>query len=129
MTTLKVFYVDDDDDIREVAAMSLEMDPTMEVRTARGGRDALDQLAADTWRPDVLLLDVMMPGMDGPSLLGHIRARGDMRDTPAIFITARAHPDEQRRFLSAGGIGVIPKPFDPVGLASEVRAVMAADRS
>ena len=117
MTSLKVLYVDDEADIREVAAFSLEMDPNMEVRTAGSGPDALELLDRGGWRPDVFLLDVMMPGMDGPGVLREIRA---------IFITARAQPHEQQRFIDAGAIGVIPKPFDPMTLAGEVRAVLAA---
>lgn len=124
MTPLKVLYVDDESDIREVAAMSLEMDPAMEVRTAASGADALTLLDAGDWTPDVILLDVMMPGMDGPTVLREIRTRAAFDASPAIFITARAHPQEQARFLSAGAVAVIAKPFDPLTLASDVRAAI-----
>jgi two-component system OmpR family response regulator len=123
MTSLKVLYVDDEADIREVATMSLEMDPTIEVRTAGSAAEALALLGKGDWRPDLLLLDVMMPTMDGPGLLKEIRARPAMADIPAVFITARAHPQEQQQFLSAGAVAVIAKPFDPLSLAAEVRSV------
>ena len=123
---LKVLYVDDEADIREVAALSLEIDPGMEVRTAASGLDALSLLDAGDWTPDVLLLDVMMPGMDGPTLLKEIRTRSALDGAPAIFVTARAQPHERDRFIGAGAVGVIAKPFDPLTLASEVRATIGA---
>lgn len=123
---LKVLYVDDEADIREVAAMSLEIDPQIDVRTASSAAEALALLDAGDWRPDVLLLDVMMPAMDGPSLLKEIRTRPVLDDAPAIFVTARAQPQERDRFIAAGAIGVIAKPFDPLTLASQVRAAIGA---
>jgi two-component system OmpR family response regulator len=126
VTTLKILYVDDEPDIREVASMSLEIDPQIEVRTAASGEEALAQLDAGGWAPDLFLLDVMMPGMDGPGLLKRIRERPAFDAAPAVFITARAQPSERDAFLAAGAVGVIAKPFDPLTLASEVRAVIAA---
>ena len=123
MPNLKVLYVDDEADIREVAAMSLEMDPDIEVRTAGSGAEALGLLERGDWRPHLLLLDVMMPTMDGPGLLKEIRSRPAVADIPAVFITARAHPHERQQFISAGAVEVIAKPFDPLTLAAEVRAV------
>lgn len=125
MTSLKVLYVDDEPDIREVAALSLEMDPEIEVRTAESAADALALLDGGGWRPDILLLDVMMPVMDGPGLLKEIRTRPAVANIPAVFITARAQPQEREQFISAGAVAVIAKPFDPLSLAQEVRAVAA----
>lgn len=122
MNSIKVLYVDDEPDIREVAAISLEMDPGFEVRTAASGPDALALLDSG-WRPDIFLLDVMMPGMDGPGLLKAIRTRSALEATPAVFVTARAQAHERHRFISAGAVGVIAKPFDPLLLAGEVRAL------
>jgi CheY-like chemotaxis protein len=126
--TLKVFYVDDEPDIREVAVMSLELDPEIEVRTASSGREALAQLDGLRWRPDVLLLDVMMPEMDGPTLLARIREQTALAEVPAIFITARAQVHELDRFRAAGAAGVIHKPFDPMTLPDALRSVLAAGR-
>lgn len=125
MNELKVFYVEDEPDLREVATLSLEMDPDMRVRTAECGPEALAALDSGEWRPDVILLDVMMPGMDGPTVLQHIRERPFLDAVPVIFITARTQPAERERFLGLGAVGVISKPFDPLTLASDLRAALA----
>jgi len=123
---MKLLYVDDEPDIREVAAMALELDGGIEVRQAASGAEALRMLDAGDWTPEVILLDVMMPGADGPTTLGEIRNRPASAATPVIFITARAQPHERARLMSLGAAGVITKPFDPMTLAQDVRAVLAA---
>jgi len=123
---MKLLYVDDEPDIREVAAMALELDGEIEVRQAGSGAEALELLDAGDWTPQVILLDVMMPGADGPTTLAEIRKRPASAATPVIFITARAQPHERARLMSLGAIGVITKPFDPMTLAQDVRAVLAA---
>lgn len=125
MNTLKVLYVEDEPDLREVASLSLEMDPGIEVRTAASGPEALATLDGGAFAPDVILLDVMMPGMDGPTVLQHIRERPALDAAPIIFMTARTQPHERERFLSMGAIGLIAKPFDPLTLASDLRARLA----
>jgi CheY-like chemotaxis protein len=125
--TLKVLYVDDEPDIREVATLSLEMDPQIEVRTAASGADALAQLQAGAWRPDLMMFDMMMPQMDGPGLLAAVRAQPALADIPVIFITARTQPQERERLIAAGAIVVIAKPFDPLQLAAEVQAIYARE--
>lgn len=122
---LEILHVDDEPDIREVAAMSLTIDPTIHVRSARSGQEALDILSGD-WRPDVVLLDVMMPDLDGPGTLERIRKLAHHETTPVIFMTARAQAAEQARFVDLGAIAVIVKPFDPMTLASQVRDHLAA---
>jgi CheY-like chemotaxis protein len=126
LSDLRVLYVDDEPDIREVAVISLELDPTIKVRAAESGPQALELVAGGDWRPDVVLLDVMMPGMDGPSVLKALRLLEPTRDTPVVFITARAQSHERNRFLDLGAVGVITKPFDPMTLAKQLRAVVAA---
>jgi two-component system, OmpR family, response regulator len=121
---LKVLYVDDEPDIREVGAMALELDGSMEVSTASAGPEALALLEGGL-RPDVILLDVMMPGMDGPGVLAELKKRPELAQIPVIFITARAQAHELARFVSLGAIGVITKPFDPMTLSIELRAVLA----
>ncbi|MCR5873847.1 response regulator [Phenylobacterium sp. J426] len=126
MSTLKILYVDDEPDIREVACLSLEMDPDMEVRAAASAEEALALLdaaaAAGAWAPDLFLLDVMMPGTDGPTLLKAIRERPQFDAAPAVFITARAQRQESERLMGLGAVAVIAKPFDPMSLAAEVKA-------
>lgn len=124
MSVLRVLYVDDEPDIREVAMLSLNLNSEMDVRATESGSQALEMLARQGWQPDVILLDVMMPGMDGPTTLGHLRNLPITRDTPVIFMTARAQSFEKERLLKLGALGVIPKPFDPMGLASQLRAIV-----
>lgn len=119
----RVLYVDDEPDIREVAVMALELGGGIEVRPAASGREALDLLAAGDWAPHVVLLDVMMPDEDGPAVLAELRARGHAM--PVIFITARAQSHELKHYLEIGAAGVITKPFDPMTLALELRAILA----
>jgi CheY-like chemotaxis protein len=122
--SLKVLYVDDEPDIREVAVMALEMDGGIEVKSAGSGPEGL-QILEEGYQPDVVLLDVMMPGMDGPAVLAELKKRPEYVDTPVVFITARAQAHELSRFLSLGAVGVITKPFDPMTLPAELRGAMA----
>ena len=120
----RILYVDDEADLREVAQMSLELDPELEVRSCSNGADAIEAVLA--WQPDLVLLDMMMPGMDGETTFRRIReATGS--DTPTIvFITARASDGDRARFLELGAAGVIAKPFDPMRLATQVRGYLPA---
>ena len=127
MAPLSVLYVDDEPDIREVATLSLEIDPAITVTSFDGGGAALRALDGGL-RPDVILLDVMMPGMDGPATLTRIRERPALATTPVVFITARAQSHEQERFRSLGAVGVITKPFDPMTLAGDLRALLEGGR-
>lgn len=124
MSKLRVLYVDDEPDIREVATMSLELDPTIEVRPVESGSAAISLLLASGYNPDVILLDVMMPVLDGPGTLAQIRNLTGHSATPVIFITARAQAHEQDRLIQLGAMGVITKPFDPMSLATELRALL-----
>lgn len=118
----RILYVDDEADIREIAEMSLSLDPDFEVRTAGGGQDALSQIA--TWRPDMVLLDVMMPGMDGPAVLARLREKPETANLPVVFVTARAQKSDIQNFATLDAVGVIAKPFDPISLAAQVRAFL-----
>lgn len=126
MRPLTVLYVDDDPDIRDVAVLSLELDAAMTVVAAESGARALAALD-EGLRPDVILLDVMMPDLDGPGALAKIRERPSHAATPVVFITARALPNEQARLMGLGATGVITKPFDPITLAGRVRALIGAE--
>jgi two-component system OmpR family response regulator len=125
MSGLKVLYVDDEPDIREVAALSLQLDREIEVRSVESGPEALAVIAGSAWTPDVVLLDVMMPGMDGPGVLKAMREPPIGAETPVVFITARAQSHERGRLMDLGALGVITKPFDPMSLAKDLRAVLA----
>ncbi|PBC01691.1 response regulator [Mesorhizobium sp. WSM3860] len=119
----RILYVDDEDDIREIAQMSLELEPEFEVRSSASGIEALTD-AAD-WRPDLILLDVMMPDMDGPETLRRLADSPLTASIPVAFITARTQTHEVERYLAMGAVGVIAKPFDPLALAGEVRRLLS----
>ncbi len=119
---MKVLLVDDEEDVREIARLSLGRVGGMEVLDASNGREAIDIAAAE--RPDFILLDMMMPGMDGPATLQALRANPATADIRVVFLTAKALPSEVERLRQLGAVGVITKPFDPMNLASEVRRVL-----
>jgi CheY-like chemotaxis protein len=119
MTALRILHVDDEPDIREVVDLSLGLDPIFAVRSCDGGRNAVS--AAIEWSPDLMLIDVMMPGMDGPATLASLRRTPQTADIPVLFMTARAQKHEIERLKSLGAAGVIAKPFDPLTLAATVR--------
>ncbi|MBO0662146.1 response regulator [Jiella sp. MQZ9-1] len=119
---MKVLYVDDEEDIREIAKMSLELNPDFSVEICSSGNDALQ--FAPQWRPDLILLDVMMPGIDGPETLVRLSKIPETAKTPIIFITARTQRQEVEQFMSIGAIGVIGKPFEPMSLAGQVEALL-----
>lgn len=123
MTGTRILYVDDEADIREVAVLSLELDPELEVRSCASGREALAEAAS--WQPDLILLDVMMPEMDGPQTLEALRSNPPTADIPVVFITARTQAYEIERFIGLGAVGVLPKPFDPMALATQVKEKLA----
>ena len=115
----RVMCVEDDDDIRMILEFSLASVGGYEVLACTGGQAALDRVAA--FRPDLVLLDVMMPDLTGPETLVALRALPVMRGVPVVFITAKAMPEEVERLLEHGATGVIVKPFDPVELPQQVR--------
>jgi two-component system OmpR family response regulator len=123
MVSYRVLHADDEPDIREVVKLSLELDPAFEVRSCASGADAL--AAAAEWRPDLILLDVMMPGMDGPTILARLLDQPHTAAIPVVFMTAQAKRHAFARFLSVGAAGVIAKPFDPMTLADTVRRHVA----
>lgn len=119
MTALSVLHVDDEPDIREVVEFSLGLDPDVVMRSCASGEEAL--AVAETWTPDIVLLDVMMPVMDGPTTFSRLRANPRTAAIPVVFMTARAQSRELDLFRSLGAVGVIAKPFDPMTLAASVR--------
>jgi CheY-like chemotaxis protein len=125
MINLHVMVVDDEPDIREVIEVSLERDPFFVLRGCASGGEALATAVA--WRPDLTLLDVMMPEMDGLTVLAKLRADKRTSPIPVIFVTVRAQQRERERFRALGAAGVIAKPFDPMALAAEVRRYVPFD--
>ena len=120
---IRVLYVDDEPDIREIALLALSLDPDLEVKSATSGAQALEMIGQ--WLPDIVLLDVMMPGMDGPSTLVRLREQPETAALPVVFITARAQSQELQNFATLDARGVIAKPFDPMTLAERVPSFLA----
>jgi len=123
MSLKRVLLIDDDDDIREIAAMAFEGAGGFEVATADGGREGVDQ--ARCQRPDVVLLDVMMPDLDGPSTLALLRSHDETREVPVIFLTAKVQATDKRTLLALGAQGIIAKPFDPMLLPDHVLEILS----
>jgi len=120
--TLRVLYVDDEADIRDIVEMSLSLDATIHVETADSGAAAL--LRARAGGLDLILLDVMMPTLDGPATFAALRAEDTTAAVPVAFVTARTQSHEVTHFKALGAVGVIAKPFDPMTLARDVRALV-----
>jgi CheY-like chemotaxis protein len=119
-----VLHVDDDPDIREIVQFTLGLDPAFTVTSCAGGEVAL-AMATDSV-PDLILCDVMMPGMDGLTMLARLRESPKTAATPLIFMTARAQTQDVEQFKALGAVAVITKPFDPVTLAEKVRAHLSS---
>ena len=117
-----MLLIDDEEDIRKVARLSLARVGKMEVADAGGGLEGLRKAEEDP--PDVILLDVMMPGLDGPSTLAALRSNAKTASIPVVFLTAKVMPAEIDRLREMGVKGVLVKPFDPMTLAAQVRALI-----
>jgi two-component system, OmpR family, response regulator len=115
----RILYVEDDPDIQMVAQMALEVVGGFTLRTCSSGQEALREAAA--FAPDLILLDVMMPSMDGPATLAELRKLDATAAIPAIFMTAKVQSAEVTYYKSLGAVGVIAKPFDPMELPQQVR--------
>ncbi len=122
MTIHKVLLVDDEDDIRTIGQVSLSRVGGWQTVLASSGADALAKAAAE--RPDLILLDVMMPGMDGPTTLARLRAQEATAATPVIFMTAKIQKQEVARYLELGAVGVIGKPFNPLTLPADIKKLL-----
>lgn len=118
---LKVLSVEDDKDIRILIEFALE-DECFELTSCDSGQEALTKLVELT--PDVILLDVMMPGIDGPATLKKIRELPNLITTPVIFMTAKIQTNEIEEYKALGAVGVINKPFDPMALANDIHNLL-----
>ncbi|MFB2764213.1 MULTISPECIES: response regulator [Marinobacter] len=117
----KILYVEDDPDIRAIAELALQDVGGFNAALCSSGQQALE--VAPEFEPDLILLDVMMPEMDGPETMRRLRALDATRATPVIFMTARIQSTEIQEYLALGAIGVIPKPFDPMTLADDIHRI------
>ncbi|MBF0588338.1 MAG: response regulator [Magnetococcales bacterium] len=117
----RILYAEDETDIQEVASMALEAVGGYEMKICNNGQEAVE--AAVAFNPDLIILDVMMPIMDGPTALEEIRKLEGFANIPAIFMTAKVQPQEVAEYIAMGAVEVIPKPFDPMNLPVTVQAI------
>ena len=117
----RVLCVEDEEDIRKIEVIALESLGGLKVRACGSGAEAIKE--APDFSPQIILLDVMMPGMDGPTALKSLRTIPGLEETPVVFVTAKVHPDEIKYYLDMGAVDVICKPFDPTTLAAQLRAI------
>jgi DNA-binding response OmpR family regulator len=117
----KILVAEDDTDIAEIVLLSLEQVGNYDVRISHSGKDAYNE--ALSFLPDLILLDVMMPGQDGPETLKQLRNNDDMKNIPVIFLTAKANKDEISKLMELGAIAVISKPFDPMLLPEQIKKI------
>ncbi|KTC84966.1 response regulator [Legionella brunensis] len=117
----KIIYAEDEEDIRAIAQIALEDIGSFTVKYCLNGHEVLE--AVKDFQPDLFLLDVMMPTMDGPSALRKLKQIPQMANVPAIFMTAKIQPKEVEEYKSIGAIDVIHKPFDPITLADDIKKI------
>jgi two-component system, OmpR family, response regulator len=120
----KVLMIDDEEDIRVIGKLSLQAVGGWTVVLASSGPEGLR--AAETERPDLILLDVMMPEMDGPTTFRSLQENPSTASIPVIFMTARVQKQEVQSYLDLGAAGVVAKPFDPMTLPAEVREILSS---
>jgi two-component system, OmpR family, alkaline phosphatase synthesis response regulator PhoP len=119
----RILIIDDEDDIREATQICLEVTGEWEVLTASSGNEGL--LKAENECPDAILLDVMMPGMDGVATFQALQANPKTQHIPVILLTARAQTAEQRQFGQLNVVAVITKPYDPFSLSAQLVSAIA----
>jgi CheY-like chemotaxis protein len=122
-TLTKILYAEDEPDIQSIAQIALEMVGGYTLKVCNNGQEALD--AAEAYAPDLILLDVMMPTMDGPAALAEIRKIPALENVPVIFMTAKVQNQEMDEYKQMGAIDVIAKPFDPMILSETIQTLWA----
>jgi two-component system, OmpR family, response regulator len=122
-TISTVLLVDDEPHIRRIGELSLKGVGKWKTLLATNGAEGIE--TAERESPDLILLDVMMPGMDGPATLRQLRASETTARIPVIFMTAKVQKHEIDKYLAAGAVGVIPKPFDPMALPALIRQILS----
>jgi CheY-like chemotaxis protein len=118
----RILIIDDEDDIREVAALSLEATAGWHILTANSGIAGIEIAIAE--QPDAILMDVMMPGVDGPTTFSNMQQMPACAHIPVLLLTAKVQGVDQRRFAGLGLAGILFKPFDPLTLAQQISDVL-----
>ncbi|MBI2840178.1 MAG: response regulator [Acidobacteria bacterium] len=120
---LRILLIEDEPDIQAIARLALEGIGGFTVEICSTGAEAIQK--APVFAPDMILLDVMMPGMDGPTTLRALRGIESVATTPVVFLTAKVHPKEVAHYRELGAVDVIRKPFDPMSLSETLRSIWA----
>lgn len=123
----RILYAEDNEDIQQIAIIALETLGGFTLKVCNDGIEALAEI--ERFAPQLVLLDVMMPNMDGPKALACIREIAAFKNTPAIFMTAKVQSEEVNRYLDMGAVAVINKPFDPMILADQIREIFEQSES
>ena len=126
MTLNRVLHVDDDEDIRTVTKIALEVVGGFTVLQCGSGHEALAR--AEAFAPDIILLDVMMPGIDGEQTFHRLREIPSLRDLPIVFATAKVHEQSMTQLVAIGAAGIVAKPFDPLALPDTLRSIWSRHR-
>lgn len=119
---LRILLIEDDPDIQKMVQLSLKYQGGHQVTVASGGREGLEKASADP--PDLILLDVMMPDMDGYETCRHLKSQEGTRHIPVVFLSARAQQAEIQKGTDLGAVGYLVKPFDPMALSSQLDAIL-----
>lgn len=117
----RIMHVEDDPSIQTVARVALEAVGGFEVCTCSGGQEALDRF--ESFAPQLILLDVMMPTMDGPSTLRNMQQQFDLKKIPVVFMTAKVQTNEIESYKALGASDVVVKPFDPMKLSEQIQQI------
>ncbi len=120
--THKIMYVEDEPDIQTIARIALEQIGGFDLLVCSSGQTALDQVS--DFAPDIILLDVMMPEMDGIETFRHLKTLPACADVPVVFMTARVQTHEIKEYIDLGAVDVIAKPFSPITLAEQVKTII-----
>lgn len=123
MTTKRILIIDDEADIREATQICLEVTGEWQVLTASSGNEGLMKAAVE--KPDAILLDIMMPGMDGLTTFQSLQENPETRNIPIILLTAKAQSSEQREFSQLKVAAIITKPYDPFSLSSQLASALS----
>jgi two-component system OmpR family response regulator len=120
---VRILYAEDEPDIQQVVSLALEVVGDFNLKICNSGLEAVNEV--ETFKPQLLLLDVMMPELDGPGALKSIRTIEAYREIPAIFLTAKVQAGEIQDYFEMGVLDVIAKPFDPMILAEQIEEMWA----
>lgn len=117
----KILYAEDEPDVQTVVELTVQTMSDYEIQICNNGKEILSLV--DEYKPDLIMLDVMMPEMDGPTTFRNLQANEKTKDIPVVFITAKAQVHEVEAFKETGALGVIIKPFDPITLCSQIKKI------